>query len=473
MSLGNRRFASVLIVAALAVLAICVSSASAAVINVTTTADENTDPGTGCGLREAIRGSNLDVAYGGCPTGTGADTIQIPAGTYNLTSAGANEEFALTGDLDLRDTDSLTIVGTGKVVIDGGNSDRVFDHNSGSGTVEIRNVAIQNGRVTGVNNGGGILNGVGTLSLDGVTVSGSSAGIDGGGVTNYATATIANTTITGNSANDSGGGLFAPGSSTTTLRNVTIAGNTADADASGAGEGGGLAAMDTVNAYNSVIANNSDSSPTPANQAPDCYTAATFFPRYTLIENFDAAKCLVGFDPGTNITGQDPSLGPLADNGGTVPTLALQPGSAAIDKGGSVAPDQCLGTDARGVTRPQGAACDLGAFERSPADDAQTPPPTTTPSAKCAGVKATITGTAKRDVIKGTKKRDVIAALGGNDKIMGLGGNDLICGGTGKDQIFGGGGKDRLVGQAGRDKLVGGAGKDRLQGGPGKDTQKQ
>jgi hypothetical protein len=54
----------------------------------------------------------------------------------------------------------------------------------------------------------------------------------------------------------------------------------------------------------------------------------------------------------------DPMLGPLSDNGGPTQTMALLPGSPAIDAGTS-----CTATDQRGVTRPQGAACEIGAYE--------------------------------------------------------------------------------------------------------------
>ena len=54
----------------------------------------------------------------------------------------------------------------------------------------------------------------------------------------------------------------------------------------------------------------------------------------------------------------DPRLGPLQDNGGPTPTHALLLGSPAID-----ASSACPATDQRGVTRPQGAGCDIGAFE--------------------------------------------------------------------------------------------------------------
>jgi hypothetical protein len=58
----------------------------------------------------------------------------------------------------------------------------------------------------------------------------------------------------------------------------------------------------------------------------------------------------------------DPKLGPLKDNGGPTATMAIGAGSAAIDavparNGG------CPATDQRGVRRPQGRGCDIGAYE--------------------------------------------------------------------------------------------------------------
>ena len=56
----------------------------------------------------------------------------------------------------------------------------------------------------------------------------------------------------------------------------------------------------------------------------------------------------------------DPKLGPLANNGGPTLTMALLPGSPAIDAGNtSLAP----ATDQRGFPRPAGLAADIGAFE--------------------------------------------------------------------------------------------------------------
>jgi hypothetical protein len=64
----------------------------------------------------------------------------------------------------------------------------------------------------------------------------------------------------------------------------------------------------------------------------------------------------------TDLSSTDPLLGPLAGNGGPTQTQALQPGSPAIDHGGTSA-NGCPPADQRGITRPQGPACDIGAFE--------------------------------------------------------------------------------------------------------------
>jgi hypothetical protein len=83
----------------------------------------------------------------------------------------------------------------------------------------------------------------------------------------------------------------------------------------------------------------------------------------------DGNAGVAGFSPGaTDIV---PSVGvllpdilhpTLANNGGPTPTHALVPGSPAIDAIPRADPG-CTGTDQRGVPRPQGAGCDVGAFE--------------------------------------------------------------------------------------------------------------
>jgi hypothetical protein len=58
----------------------------------------------------------------------------------------------------------------------------------------------------------------------------------------------------------------------------------------------------------------------------------------------------------------DPNLGPLQDNGGPAWTVSLQAGSAAVDQIPATGAD-CPATDERGVARPAGAKCDIGAYE--------------------------------------------------------------------------------------------------------------
>jgi hypothetical protein len=61
----------------------------------------------------------------------------------------------------------------------------------------------------------------------------------------------------------------------------------------------------------------------------------------------------------------DPNLGPLADNGGATQTMELLAGSPAIDAGndGLCAAAPVNNLDQRGIARPQGPHCDIGAFE--------------------------------------------------------------------------------------------------------------
>jgi hypothetical protein len=67
-----------------------------------------------------------------------------------------------------------------------------------------------------------------------------------------------------------------------------------------------------------------------------------------------------GFGAAGDQPNTDPKLGALGSNGGPTETDALLAGSPAIDAAGGCPPPA---TDQRGVTRPQGPACDVGAFE--------------------------------------------------------------------------------------------------------------
>jgi hypothetical protein len=78
----------------------------------------------------------------------------------------------------------------------------------------------------------------------------------------------------------------------------------------------------------------------------------------------------------------------------------------------------------------------------------------------CGGKQATVTGTAKNDVLVGTRAADVIWGGPGRDRIYGLGGNDIVCGGDGNDVIVGGDGDDWVDAGPGADRVYGEAGWD-------------
>jgi len=86
---------------------------------------------------------------------------------------------------------------------------------------------------------------------------------------------------------------------------------------------------------------------------------------------FNGDAGVVGFSyggsdivPGVGVT-LGRILAPLTNNGGPTKTHALVRGSPAVDAIPSADPG-CTGTDQRGVARPRGAGCDMGAFERKP-----------------------------------------------------------------------------------------------------------
>jgi CSLREA domain-containing protein len=426
----------------------------AATISVTTTGDEFNANGAACSLREAIWSSNNDsVAQApGCTAGSGLDTIEMPEGTYNLTRGGANENAAVSGDLDMTAPATIRHVGSGLTVVDAKGLDRVF-HTTATGGVTISDLVIQGGSTAATaTSGGGILNS-GVLTVTGSTITGNSSGVHGGGIETTGAGSflsLTNSTVVNNQAGGDGGGVDESGGRAALL-NVTISGNLADSDGNGVGDGGGIGVFIAPNVpaslstSNTIDAGNSDS----GGQNPDCHSqpgVAVSSLGQTLIGN--TAGC--SLVPGTgDIFGLSPKLGPLTDNGGPTPTEALLRGSQAIDKGANCAP-----TDQRGVPRSLGGACDIGAYEL----------------VRCKGKAANYIGTNSADLLTGSAGRDVFLMLGGSDKAFGLGGNDVFCGGAGGDKEYGGSGRDVEYGDTGADTLIGGPGNDRLFGGGGKDA---
>ncbi len=445
------------------------AGAGAVTITPTTTADEYNENPSACSLREAIESANTDSVANadGCTQGSGADSIDLQARTYVLSipsgtgGGGLNSE----GDLDISGG-NLEISGpdAGRAVIDGNGT--VTGHRA----IEIPNLGpeilvrfhkveiIGGGAATPSDSGGAIaVNGIGfahNLLITRSTITGN-RGINGGGIelAGQSELTLRNTTISGNEATVDGGGIHHD-AGTAVISNSTVAGNRANSDGDFIGDGGGIVSDGGDLLLNdTIVASNLDLGQ-DANDAPDCEgTASIESSGYSLFGN--TATCPYTAGPG-DITGADPRLGPLADNGGTSRTRALLPGSPAIDHGSNEAGlsgNQCEQDDQRDLERSLGGRCDIGAYER----------------VTCAGLAVNRIGTGARDLLVGTSAADSFLLFGGNDAAKGKGGGDRFCGGPGNDRLLGQGGKDTLLGQGGKDRLLGGAKRDKLLGGKGRD----
>jgi hypothetical protein len=142
------------------------------------------------------------------------------------------------------------------------------------------------------------------------------------------------------------GGAIVNGSGIFAMDNSTVSGNSA----------GGIVNGGTATLQNSIVDNNA---------GINCHGTITSH-GYNLSSD-DTCKLNV---PG-DLNNHDPLLGPLQNNGGPTETMALLPGSPAIDGGN---PSGCtdgqghlLKTDQRGMPRPDRediVGCDIGAYER-------------------------------------------------------------------------------------------------------------
>ncbi len=198
-------------------------AAQAALINVTTTADEyDSTPNATCSLREAIRTANDNADFGGC-THTGPFNIEnifIPAGTYVLTRAGIDEDLNATADLDVTSSLNLNGNSAATTTIQGGTgySGRIL--HVLSGTVTVQNMTIRDGNVPNGRAGGGVRTEPGsTTTMFNVVVGLNTADGNAGGILNRGTMTLNSCAVTNNqtlNAVGGGGGIFnSPGASLT------------------------------------------------------------------------------------------------------------------------------------------------------------------------------------------------------------------------------------------------------------------
>jgi predicted outer membrane repeat protein len=218
--------------------------------------------------------------------------------------------------------------------------------------------------------GGGMSNINNNPTLTNVTFNGNSATNYGGGMYNDSSSpALTNVTFSGNSATNDGGGMRNDSGSNPTLTNVTFSGNLAAGDGGGMRNAGSSPMLTNVTfSANTAINgggmfNTTGSNPEIRNTIFWGNTATTAGAQ---IYN-DSSTPLVsdsivqdGYAGGTNIIITDSKLSTLGDYGGFTRTIPLLTGSSAIDTGNDAA---CPATDQRGRTRPQGAHCDIGAYE--------------------------------------------------------------------------------------------------------------
>src|SRR4051794_26027465 len=390
-------------------------------INVGSTDGSGLYPGTAMNIQGpgagqiTLQGTGVDYVvytgldFGGCGANPG-DPITISGLTITGGSAtGKNSGTYIRGggvfNKDATLTIANSVIATNYAQDDGGG---IYSY-SAQGAVTVVNSTISGNRagVTGDGNayGGGIYSQYSPVVIRNSTVSGNNSGGDGGGI--YMSGgppdpslTIENSTIANNTAGsgsgDDGGGIWVccgSGGQSFTLKSSTITGNHVGGTR---GHGGGVVLFavpaSQVNIQSSIIANNTG---TTGNDIYSDYGGQLGF---SLVKDL-ANSTDTGYSfttTGPNITGVDPQLNGLANNGGPTQTELPSAASPVLDKGNSFG----LTSDQRGVLRPidfpaipnAGDGSDIGAVELQPSN-------------------ALKLGKLKRNKKKGTAKQVVILPL--------------------------------------------------------------
>ncbi len=284
-------------------------------------------------LREAVEQTNA--------TG-GADEINVDPGIAGGT---------ITLGSELAVTDDVTLNGSG-ITLDGGSATRIMQVSSAV-TVIINDLTFQN----------------------------ASASLDGGAMENFGTLTITSSTFTGNQATRDGGAIVNGGSGTLTITGSTFSDNQAF-------QGGAIANFGTLEATSSTFSGNqADFGGAIAHSGTVTITSSTFSTNLaptvggTLYHGSGTVNVVSSLmvdgdcsgtftDGGNNLsfsaTGcpgivADPQLGPLQNNGGPTDTMLPATDGPAVD---AYAAPCATATDQRGIARPQGPLCDIGATEQ-------------------------------------------------------------------------------------------------------------
>jgi CSLREA domain-containing protein len=295
-------------------------------------------------------GNGLNGGTGGAAGNGGAvwsnGTVII---TFSLVDGNTTGTGGLGGD--------TTAAGSGGVGGNGGNGAGVYSQ----GPLTILKSTLSN-NITGnavanaaAGSGGGIYQN-GSFTLHKSTLTGNQLGTSngsgaaplGGAVYNASgNLDLANSTLSGNNAGAGKGGGIAINSGSVTLAFATVVNNSA-------AEGGGVYSVPTYTLLNSVLSGNN------ATLNPDCSSSSTAA-SYSLVK----APAGCNLTGSNNLTGQDPQLGALSNNGGPTQTHVPQKTSPALDAI-PVGVSGCGTTytdDQRSANRGD-SKCDLGALER-------------------------------------------------------------------------------------------------------------
>jgi hypothetical protein len=294
-----------------------------------------------------------------------------------------NDHFSADGggiyNRDAALTVSNSVIANNYSLDDGGG---IYSFAAG-GSLTIANSTISGNRAgdptSGSTYGGAIYSAGSPVTIRNSTISANIAGGDGGGIymadSGAPSLTIENSTVANNTAGsgtgDDGGGIWlccGENDQSLTLKSSTVTGNHVGG---GRGHGGGLVlfsvAASNVNIQNSIIANNTG---TVAN---DIYSEYGGQLGFSLVKELNADSTDTGYsftNTGPNLTGVDPQLGGLANNGGPTQTEAPSSSSPVVDKGNAFG----LNSDQRGVVRPidfpaipnVADGADIGAVELAP-----------------------------------------------------------------------------------------------------------
>jgi hypothetical protein len=212
------------------------------------------------------------------------------------------------------------------------------------------------------------------MTITDSTLDGNHGTADGGALDINQQITVTRSTIAGNKAGDSffkgmGAAAEIDGGAALIVSDSTFAGNTTQPADRGAIDnfGGSLILMfATLSGSQGLITGSTGPGFTSATgtilagngTTPNCSGALSETAGYNLSTD---SSC--GLSKKTDLTGVNPMLKPLANNGGPTMTQGLLRSSPAVDAGGLPASSSCPAADQRGESRPWGPACDIGAYE--------------------------------------------------------------------------------------------------------------